>query len=98
MSPSRSLRKAQRSHMSEVTITLDSRDEAVLLFGTRDQHLREIRTALGVPQLVARGDQVLIKGSDEQIDLATRVFVQLRKMLRDQGSISPEDVRTVIEV
>src|SRR5262249_52407068 len=98
MSPSRSLRKAQRSHMNEATITLDSRDEAVLLFGTRDQHLREVRTALGIQQLVGRGDQILVKGSDEQLDQAQRVFAQLRKMLRDQGSLSPEDVRTVVEV
>jgi phosphate starvation-inducible protein PhoH and related proteins len=84
--------------MNEATITLDSRDEAVLLFGTRDQHLREVRTALGVPQLVGRGDQILVKGTDEQIDLANRVFGQLRKMLRDQGNISPEDVRTVVEL
>jgi phosphate starvation-inducible PhoH-like protein len=83
--------------MSEATITLDSREEAVLLFGSRDQYLREIRTVLGV-QLVGRGDQVLVKGSDEQLALVERVFGQLRTMLRQQGSLSAEDVRTVLEV
>jgi phosphate starvation-inducible protein PhoH and related proteins len=84
--------------MSEATITLDSRDEAVLLFGSRDQHLREIRTRLGMQQLVGRGDQILLKGSDEQLALSTRVFEQLRHMLRQQGSLSSEDVKTVLEV
>lgn len=84
--------------MNESNITLDSREEAVLLFGSRDQYLREIRNALGVQQLVGRGDQILIKGSDEQIDLANRVFLQLRQMVRQQGSLSLEDVRTVLEV
>jgi phosphate starvation-inducible PhoH-like protein len=84
--------------MSEATITLDSREEAMLLFGSRDQFLREIRAGLGVPQLVGRGDQVLIKGTDDQLALAQRVFGQLRQMLRDQGRLSPEDVRTVLEV
>ena len=56
--------------MSEATITLDSRDEAVLLFGSRDQYLREIRTQLGMQQLVGRGDQILLKGTDEQLDQA----------------------------
>jgi phosphate starvation-inducible protein PhoH and related proteins len=84
--------------MSEATITLDSRDEAVLLFGSRDQYLREIRTRLGMQQLVGRGDQILLKGSDEQLALATRVFEQLRHMLRQQGSLSSEDVKTVLEV
>jgi phosphate starvation-inducible PhoH-like protein len=84
--------------MSEATITLDSRDEAMLLFGSRDQYLREIRTTLGVPQLVGRGDQILLKGTDEQLSLAERVFGQLRQMLRQQGSLSAEDVKTVLEV
>jgi phosphate starvation-inducible PhoH-like protein len=84
--------------MSEATITLDSRDEAVLLFGSRDQYLREIRTQLGMQQLVGRGDQILLKGTDEQLSLAERVFGQLRQMLRQQGSLSGEDVKTVLEV
>jgi phosphate starvation-inducible PhoH-like protein len=84
--------------MSETTITLDSREEAILLFGSRDQYLKEIRSALGMQQLVGRGDQVLLKGSDEQLALAERVFGQLRQMLRQQGSLAGEDVRTVLEV
>src|SRR5438270_9448979 len=84
--------------MSEATITLDSREEAVLLFGSRDHHLKEIRTALGVQQLVGRGDQVIVKGTDEQLDHAQRVFGQLRHVLRSQGSLSNEDVKTVLEV
>ena len=60
--------------MSEATITLDSRDEAVLLFGSRDQYLREIRTRLGMQQLVGRGDQILLKGTDEQLGQADARF------------------------
>jgi phosphate starvation-inducible PhoH-like protein len=84
--------------MSEATITLDGREEAILLFGSRDQHLKEIRAALGLSQMVGRGDQILIRGDDEQLAMATRVFGQLRQMLRDQGSLSAEDVKTVLEV
>jgi phosphate starvation-inducible PhoH-like protein len=84
--------------MSEATITLDSREEAILLFGSRDQYLKEIRTTLGMQQLVGRGDQVLLKGSDEQLALAERVFGQLRQMLRQQGSLSGEDIKTVLEI
>jgi phosphate starvation-inducible PhoH-like protein len=84
--------------MSEATITLDSREEAILLFGSRDHHLKEIRTTLGVQQLLGRGDQIIVKGTDEQIDLAQRVFSQLRQVLRTQGNLSNEDVRTVLEV
>jgi phosphate starvation-inducible PhoH-like protein len=83
--------------MSETTVTLGSRDEALLLFGSRDQHLRAIRDALGV-RLIARGDTLQIEGGDEQVSRADRVFQQLRHMLRQQGSLSPEDVRTVLDV
>ena len=84
--------------MSEATITLDSREEAILLFGTRDQYLKEIRSTLGMQQLVGRGDQLLLKGSDEQLAMAERVFGQLRQLLRQQGALSGEDVKTVLEV
>jgi phosphate starvation-inducible PhoH-like protein len=83
--------------MSEMTLTLNNQDEALLLFGSRDQHLRAIRDALGV-RLIARGDTVQIEGPDEQVGQADRVFQQLRHMLRQHGKLSPEDVRTVLDV
>jgi phosphate starvation-inducible PhoH-like protein len=83
--------------MSEATINLANRDEALLLFGNRDQHLREIREAIGV-RLIGRGDAIHVRGTEEQIDQTERVFQQLRHMLRDQPKLSAEDVRTVLEV
>ncbi|HEV3119855.1 MAG TPA: PhoH family protein [Gemmataceae bacterium] len=80
-----------------LTLTLDSRDEAVLLFGNRDQFLRLIRDALEV-RLIARGHTIQIEGPDERVVEAERVFAQLRQMLRSQGKLTPEDVRTVLEV
>jgi len=82
---------------ASVSLTLDSRDEATLLFGARDQHLRMIRDALGV-RLIARGDTIQIEGDPEQVSRAERVFVQLRQMLRKEGKVSIEEIRTVIEV
>jgi phosphate starvation-inducible PhoH-like protein len=76
---------------------LNDRDEALPLFGSRDQNLRAIREALGV-RLIARGDTLQIEGSEGQTEQAERVFQQLRQMLRQQGKISPEDVRTVLDV
>ena len=78
-------------------LTLDSRDEAVILFGPRDVHLRTVRDALGV-KLVARGDLLQIEGTPETTEHAERAFQQLRQVLRKQGKLTAEDVRTVIEV
>ncbi|MBY0526513.1 MAG: PhoH family protein [Gemmataceae bacterium] len=80
-----------------LTLTLDSRDEAVQLFGSRDQYLRLIRDGLGV-RLVARGDTLQIEGADERVQQADRAFQQLRNMLSRHGKLTPEDVRTVLEV
>jgi phosphate starvation-inducible protein PhoH and related proteins len=79
------------------SLTLDSRDEAVLLFGPRDSYLKLIRDALGV-RVVARGDTVQVDGSSEATDRAERAFQQLRTILRKQGALAAEDVRAVLEV
>ncbi|HEY1380906.1 MAG TPA: PhoH family protein [Gemmataceae bacterium] len=78
------------------TLTLD-RDEAVQLFGPRDAYLRMVRDALAV-RLIARGDTLTIDGPDEAVDQADRVFQQLRKLLKQQGEVQPEDVRTALSV
>jgi phosphate starvation-inducible PhoH-like protein len=85
------------SSEATLTLTLDSRDEAVLLFGSRDQYLRLIRDALEV-RLIARGNTIQIEGPDNRVAEADRVFQQLRQMVRQQGKITPEDVRTVLAV
>jgi len=79
------------------TLTLDSREEAVILFGPRDQFLRTVRDALGV-KVVARGDTLQFEGAEEQVDQAERAFSQLRGLLRKNGRLVPEDVRSIVEV
>ena len=79
------------------TLTLDSREEAVILFGPRDQFLRTVRDGLGV-KVVARGDTLQFEGAEEAVDQAERAFGQLRGLLRKNGRLIPEDVRSVIDV
>jgi phosphate starvation-inducible PhoH-like protein len=85
------------STTATLTLNLDNHDEALLLFGTRDQYLRTIRDALGI-RLIARGDTLQMEGAEEQVNQGERIFQQLRHMLRQQGSLSPEDIRTVLDV
>src|SRR5262249_57496550 len=79
------------------SVQLDSQDEAVLLFGQRDAHLRMIRDTLAV-RLVARGDTVQIEGGEEAVGQAERVFEQLRQLLRQNQQLAPEDVRPTLEL
>ncbi|HUR54901.1 MAG TPA: PhoH family protein [Gemmataceae bacterium] len=79
-------------------LTLDSREEAVILFGPRDQFLRTIRDSLGV-KIVARGDMLQIEAtSTDAAERGERTFQQLRQVLRKTGKVTGEDVRTVLEV
>ena len=80
-----------------VIVTLDSRDETVILFGPRDQYLRMIRDALGV-RVVARGDTLQLDGTADAVAQGERTFQQLRVVLRKHGKLAAEDVRTVLEV
>ena len=79
------------------SLTLDSREEAVILFGPRDAFLRTVRDALGV-KVVARGDTLQFEGPEEPVEQAARAFSQLRGLLRKNGRLVPEDVRSILEV
>ncbi|MEZ6141214.1 MAG: PhoH family protein [Zavarzinella sp.] len=86
--------------MQETTsqqLTLDSREEAVLLFGNRDQNLKLLRDSLGV-RVVARGSTVHIDGDEEAVQQAMRALHQMRGVIRKHGDIAPEDVKTTIEL
>lgn len=79
------------------SLTLDSREEAVILFGPRDQYLRTVRDALGV-KVVARGDTLQLEGVESAVEQGERAFTQLRTVLRKQGKLTAEDVKAVLEV
>jgi phosphate starvation-inducible PhoH-like protein len=83
--------------MTETTINLENRDEALLLFGSRDQNLRAIREALGI-RLIARGDELHLAGDEFQVSQAQRVFEQLRDLVRHQGRLTTEEVKGVLDV
>ena len=73
------------------TLKLENVEEAVGLFGTRDEHLKMIERRTGV-HVKHRGGKITITGADE---MATRVGELLENFLgqlRCGRSISPEDV------
>ncbi|MBM3993931.1 MAG: PhoH family protein [Planctomycetes bacterium] len=78
-----------------LTLTLNDRDEAVQLFGHRDQFLRLIRDALTV-RIIARGDTIQIDGEPALVEQAERVFAKLRQILQRGQGLTAENVRTVL--
>lgn len=87
------------SDISQTTkaVILDGRDEAVLLLGNRDQNLRMLKENLDA-RLVARGDTIQMTGTEDQVTHAERVIDQLRHLLASRGTLSAEDVRSVLSV
>ncbi len=82
--------------MPEVTISLNGHDEELAVFGSRDQHLRQVRDALGV-KILARHGEVRVEGDRERIEQARQVFEEFRGRYRHQRSVSTSDVADVIE-
>src|SRR5947209_5812632 len=85
-----------QTHTNTLTLTTNQ-DEAILLYGPRDQYLKLIRDALGA-RVIARGDNIHIEGNPQQLQQAERIFQELRHILQHQGSLTPEDVRTVLAI
>src|SRR5436190_2224203 len=77
--------------MTQNTISvLDSRT-LLSIFGPRDQHLRKIRSALGV-EISARDGRIRIEGDEPAVLQATNVFEQLRGLADQRGSVEEHDV------
>jgi phosphate starvation-inducible PhoH-like protein len=82
--------------MPEVIISLDGHDEELAVFGSRDQHLRQIRDALTV-KVLARHGEVRIEGERERVEQAKLVFEQLRERFRLKRPTSSTDIADIID-
>ena len=82
--------------MPEVTISLESHDEELAVFGSRDQYLRQVRDAFGV-KVVARHGEVRVEGETRKIEQAREVLEELRVWHRKRRTASSGDVAELIE-
>ncbi len=81
--------------MPEWTITLDSPDEELAVFGAKDQFLRQVRDQLHV-KVVARRGEIRVEGEAEHVARARRVFEEMRRIYRRQRSVAPEDLASLL--
>jgi phosphate starvation-inducible PhoH-like protein len=86
----------ERQGMPEVTITLDSHDEELAVFGSRDQFLRQVRDAFGV-KLVARHGEVRVEGETRRVEMARQVLEDLKGFYKRRRTASAGDVADLIE-
>ncbi len=75
----------------EHSIKLDKPERARAIFGPADKNLRMIRDSLDV-QIFARGEQVKITGSADNVKRAAGVIQRLQSKVRDNGTITQRDI------
>src|SRR3990172_6810367 len=81
--------------ISEATLTFSDHDQIRTLFGARDEYLRQVRDSVGI-DVVLRGDELRLQGSDEQIRRGLEVFSQLRSIIEKTGRLQESEVRGVL--
>ncbi len=79
------------------TVTV-SGAEPLLLFGFNDVYLRRIEAAFAETRIVARGDQLRLRGPADQVDRIERVVGELTLVLHRNGTLTENDVDTVLDL
>jgi len=67
--------------VSESKVVLADADEAIALAGSQDGNLRLIEREVGA-QIGARGNEIRVRGTPEQVTQATELLDELRKLVR----------------
>ncbi len=83
--------------MPRTSIAVVDSKRLVAIFGPRDQHLRRIRSALGVG-VSARDDSIQIEGEEPAVLRAAEIFEALDRIARDQGAVEADEVTRLLSL
>jgi phosphate starvation-inducible protein PhoH and related proteins len=81
--------------MSEATIAFPNHDQIRTMFGARDQYLRHVRDKVGI-DVVLRGDELRLQGTEDQIRRALEIFAELRQIVEKKGQLDEAEVLRVL--
>ena len=81
--------------MTEKRIVID-KAEPLLLFGFNDIYLKRIELTFPQAHITARGNLVILKGSDAEITAISRVLEEMTVLLNRNGNLTENDVDTVL--
>ena len=77
---------------TEIKLVLADNDEAAYLLGSADQNLRAIEREFGA-QIIARGNEIQVRGESEQVEQIGRLLTELTKLVRRGHPLSLEEVK-----
>ncbi len=80
--------------MAESNISVYSTELLLAILGSRDQHIRRIRDALGA-RIAARDGSIHVEGDEQAVIQTTAILEQLRSQAA-QGEVTPEDVNRML--
>lgn len=83
--------------ISEIKIVVPGNQPMVGLLGQEDRFLREVEQAFGC-RIVVRGNEIDIRGPEDETETCTELFEELIEMLRAGMSITPENLSASIEM
>ena len=81
--------------MIEASISVGNAEDLVLLLGTKDQHLRQIRGSIPA-KISTRDGKVVVQGDEDAVIQATAVLEELRATIGRQGPLDSEQVSQII--
>ncbi|MFA5069396.1 MAG: PhoH family protein [Candidatus Omnitrophota bacterium] len=77
-------------------LKLNSDEEARLLFGNHDEHLKLIEQACGV-RISARGENLSVDGDEQRVGKAVDIFSRILSLLRQGKGIKDQEVCYILE-
>ncbi|NOX57054.1 MAG: PhoH family protein [Planctomycetes bacterium] len=81
--------------MSQATISFADPEQIRFLFGAQDEYLRRLRDSIGV-EVVLRGDELRLHGSQAQIELGRQVVEELRTIIEKKGFLHESEFQRVL--
>ncbi len=83
--------------MFEQIISVDRMENAVSLFGSFDENIKQVESEFGV-NVISRGSELKITGEAEQVDKASRAVKGLLMLINKGESLSSQNVRYVLSL
>ncbi len=83
--------------MFEQIISVDRMENAVSLFGSFDENIKQVESEFGV-NVISRGSELKITGEAEQVDKASRAVKGLLMLINKGEALSSQNVRYVLSL
>ena len=72
--------------------------EPMLIFGAQDVYLKRIESEFSEVSIIARGNDVTLRGEEDDVKRVEKIFIELLALLNRNGELHVRDVEAVIRL